>query len=386
MRNKNSILFVRPDYHCSFFYRDEFRRLGWKADIFVDWNYPSNLLYSDQGLLRPPRIQFSKNIIIRWINYVLSAFWWLSKFWRYEYHLYYGRPPAVNFFENKLLLTKLFGFDFLLELWLSKFFGVKLLYLPTGCHDEETRENFGKLDDANICNNCGFYDRCDDKLHNLNFARIRRFFNAVVGFGSVESSQFKKHFVNYKSIDLKLWSPEIAIPSKLRLPAIKNLRILHSTYLENSGRRWKGRNIKGSPYVLEAIEKLKAEGYPIEYYYITNKPSNQIRFYQAQADIIVEQLIYGCWGSTGVETMALGKPVVCYLRKDWKERFFMTFPEFKKLPIVEANTETVYEQLKNLVKDAAYRREKGIESRLFAESFFDPVKNTKGLIKVLKKL
>ena len=64
----------------------------------------------------------------------------------------------------------------------------------------------------------------------------------------------------------------------------------------------------------------------------------------------------------------------------------MTFPEFKKLPIVEANTETVYEQLKNLVKDAAYRREKGIESRLFAESFFDPVKNTKGLIKVLKKL
>ena len=37
-----------------------------------------------------------------------------------------------------------------------------------------------------------------------------------------------------------------------------------------------------------------------------------MRYYQVQADIIVEQLIYGWWGSTAIEGM-LGKPVTVIL-------------------------------------------------------------------------
>ena len=55
-----------------------------------------------------------------------------------------------------------------------------------------------------------------------------------------------------------------------------------------------------------------------------------MRFYQAQADIVVDQLIYGHWGSTAVECMALGKPVVCYLDKRWKENFMDNYPEYKR--------------------------------------------------------
>jgi hypothetical protein len=52
MIKNNSILFVRPDYHCSFFYRDEFRKLGWKADIIVGNNHPQDLLYSNKKILK----------------------------------------------------------------------------------------------------------------------------------------------------------------------------------------------------------------------------------------------------------------------------------------------------------------------------------------------
>lgn len=386
LRKKKSILFIRPDYHCSFFYRDEFVRQGWTADIYVDWCYPNKLLYSNCGILRAPNIEGNRSRLVGWVNHILLAIWWMSIFWRYEYHLYYGRPPAVNFLEEKLRLTQLFGKDFLVELWLARLLGIKLIFLPTGCHDDESKEIFSKFEGGNVCGNCGAWHKCFDELNNANFARIRRFFAMQIGVGAIDSSQFRMSHIKYKAIDLELWSPQLEISPEHALPPSKNIRILHSAYLEKSGRNWKGRNIKGSPFILDAIEKLKSEGYPIEYYNIIDKSSNQIRFYQAQADIVVEQLIYGWWGSTFVETAALGKPVVCYLRPSWKEFFFQTFPEYTELPIIEANTDNIYDVLKALVTDEAYRRKKGEESRRFAEAHFDPVKNTRDFIKILGAL
>ena len=386
MRKKNSILFVRPDYHCSFIYRDELRKIGWKADIYVNSDYPRQLLYSSDGILMAPKIERGNQKIISRLNHYLLIIWWLCKFWQYEYHVYYGRPPVVSFLENKVGLTKLLGRDFLVELWLAKLMGVKLVFLPTGCHDDESKFEFQKLDSGNVCNNCGVWDRCSDKLNNLNFSRIRRFFNLHIGTGAIDSTQFKMTHMKYKLINLDLWSPTIEIPLEHMLPSTNKLRILHSAYLDASGRNWLGRNIKGSPFVAEAIKKLQEEGYPVEYFFIRDKPSNLMRFYQAQADIVVEQLIYGWWGSTFVETSALGKPVVCYLRKSWKDFFLKNFPQYKELPIIEADTSNIYDVLKRLVIDANYRKLKGKESRKFAEKHFDPTKNTNLFIKILETL
>jgi len=386
MRNKKSILFARPDYHCSFIYRDEFRKQGWKADIYVDHGYPSALLYSSEDILRSPQPFKSRNLLVKIINHGTLILWWFGKFWRYRYHLYYGRPPVISFLEKKLGLDRIFGKGFLLELSLAKLFRVKLIFLPTGCHDDESKEQFSRLDGGNVCGNCGAWDKCHDFLNNQNFDRVRRYFDMVIGVGAIDSTQFKMTHVKYKSIDLELWKPELIIPPEHRLPETSNLRIMHSAYLEKSGRNWAGRNIKGSPFVLAAVERLQSEGYPVEYFFVNDKPSNQMRFYQAQADIVVEQLIYGWWGATFVETSALGKPVVCYLRPAWKEYFLKTFPEYEELPIVEATTETIYEKLRKMVTDENYRNEKGKAARLFAEAHFDPVKNTACLIEQLESL
>lgn len=359
------------------------RKYGWKADIFVAPHHCETLLYSKKDILQAPQIK-SKNPRVSVVNQLLLVFWWLCIFWRYRFHIYYGRPPILPLIEKKVGLTKVLGKNFLFELWLAKLFQIKLIFLPTGCHDDESKENFSKIEDGNVCNNCGFWDRCSDQLNNLNFSRIRRYFDMKIGVGAIDSSQFQMTHLKWKSIDLNLWSPDIVIPKEHRLPSTKKLRILHSAYL--SGRNWKGRNIKGSPFVLEAIERLQNEGHSVEYFFIKDKPSNQMRFYQAQADIVVEQLIYGWWGSTFVETSALGKPVICYLRPSWKESFLKTFPDYKTLPVIEADTNLIYDSLKKLVVDSDLRRTKGIESRRFAELHFNSQSNARSLIKVMQSL
>jgi hypothetical protein len=380
---KRSVLFIRPDYHCSFFYRNEFRRLGWKADIYVPWSYPANLLYSDKDICRPFHV-VGKSRLVRWVNHLFADLWYLANFWKYKYHFYYGRPPEFQFLEQRLGLELLFGKGFLLSLWLAKFCGCRIVYSPTGCLDEETKENFSKLDAGNVCGNCGSADICQDRRNHANFRRVRRYADMAVGFGNLDSSQYRATHFRYKAIDLDLWRPGLDIPAAALLPATNNLRILHS-YLDE-GRNYKGRNIKGSPFVVAAIERLRQEGHAVDYLFINDKPSNQMRFYQAQADIVVEQLIYGWWGSTGVECLALGKPVVCYVRPQWKSFFLSVFGEYKDLPIVEANTRTIYEVLKKLVVDREYRLRKGRDSREFAESFFDPGSNARALSEFLSKL
>lgn len=384
MTKNKSILFICPDYHCSFLYRDELRRLGWKADIYVSSEYPEKLLYSEQDILRAPKLNSNHSVSI-YINFLLRSLYILLLLPRYKYHFYYGAINQIDFLENKLGLNEIFGDGFSLFLWLQKLFRRKVIHVGSGCLEEETRKNFSKLDDGNVCDNCGWGSVvCSDEKNITKFSSIRKYVDLSVGMGSLDSSQFRATHFKYKVIDLDLWHPNMDIPKQFKLPVTDNLRILHSFFKEN--RENDGLNIKGSPFVLDAIDRLKQEGHKLEYMYITDAPSKYMRYYQVQADIVVEQLIYGWWGSTFVETSSLGKPVICYLRPAWKRYFLKTFPEYDELPIVEANTKTIYDVLKNLVTDHEYREERGRKSRQFAKQHFDSKKNALAMAELLRKL
>lgn len=385
MPKRKSILFVSPDYHCSFFYRDELRKLGWKADIYVGSSYPEILLYSDKDILKVsnPFQQLTK--FGKFTKFLLMSVFYLTVVLKYKYHFYYGGIDQFNFMEQKLRLNKILGEDFRFHLWLAKLFNRKIIHLPSGCLEEETKANFSKLDGGNICNNCGWGPEvCNDYRNIAKFNLVRKYADMAVGTGSFDSSQYRTTHFKYKALDLDLWHPSLAVPDEFRLPCTNNLRILHSFCGEN--RNHGNKNIKGSPFIVAAINQLKEEGFSVEHMFLNDVPSKHMRFYQVQADIVIEQLIYGWWGSTGVETMALGLPVVCYLRPAWKKCFLKTYPEYESLPIVEANTETIYDVLKKLIVDKNYRKQKGRESRSFAEQHFDVRKNAVELEKILLEL
>ena len=90
-----------------------------------------------------------------------------------------------------------------------------------------------------------------------------------------------------------------------------------------------------------------------------------MRYYQAQADIIVDQLNYGRYGATAREGMMLGKPVICYMNKfEYREEDKLACLD--ECPLVSATEVDVYEVLKNLVENASLRVSLGEQSRSYA--------------------
>ena len=76
------------------------------------------------------------------------------------------------------------------------------------------------------------------------------------------------------------------------------------------------KTIKGSGFILEAVEELKNEGYPIEITFLQKRSNEEILAQIAQADLIADQLVIGWYAMFALEGLASKKPVICYLRED----------------------------------------------------------------------
>jgi hypothetical protein len=102
----------------------------------------------------------------------------------------------------------------------------------------------------------------------------------------------------------------------------------------------------------------------IRFIFMTHLPSLQVRYIQAQADIVIDQLHFGRYGATAKECMMLGKPVICYINPHEVHPDFVE-PCMQELPLVSATTETIYPVLKDLVLDSAKRLAIGEAGRNF---------------------
>ncbi len=374
---RQSVLFVNPAYHYSFALRDELRRLGWRADIYKNQWYPGMLLYGDdvlsdsELLTERDRFHFFRDQILT-----------------YKYFVIYGdaelfpisRDPASR------LLRFLTRENRSPEMATLKLLGKKILFLPNGCHQEVLKRDFAKHEGGRVCANCVMPESaCNDVDNQKTFDLVNRYHDFVIANTPMKSRSLpQKTQIRFLSLDLEKFRPDLEVEPRYRVPANGKLKILHS--FVDQGRQLGDKNVKGSPFVRAAVERLAREGYPVEYFYLNNIPSREMRFYQVQADIVVDQLIYGWWGSTTIECLGLGKPVVCYLNQEMKRTFLEAFPEYGELPIVEATTESIYDVLKRLVEDRQYRERKGRESRRFAEQHFDVKKNAPEFTKLLASL
>ena len=371
LKHKKSVLFFNPDYHCSFFLRDEMRKRGWRAEIFVTSIYPRRFLFNDQdvilenisyGLTKSP-----KNLLLMAIALIRR----LVLLQRYEFVIHYG---SLNFgvdgdsFGNRLYLQILSFF----YKSLTKS-GTKIVYLPSGCKDHKLKADWAVIDSGRVCGSCGYEPLCNDSINSTNFSFVRRYASIGLSGDAHRTNEYEETFIRYKSLDLDVFNPNMAVPEMFRWPNSDKVRILHSHSLEN--RNLNDKNIKGTPFIIKSVENLKAQGYEVELVNISGVESKLMRFHQVQADIVVDQLIYGGYGSTAVECLALGKPVVCYVRDSWKDFLIRQFPEWKDCPIVSAPPESIEMELKKLVENQLLREHIGRESRRFAEGFLDARKN-----------
>lgn len=370
MLSKNraqSILFVNPDYHCTFFYKQELDKLEWRADILVLDSYPDKHLYDAKKVLKTYKIT-SKS----YINY---SFWILSNIFKYKYIVFYGKPKDFGRFFLKSGIEPLLA--------IIKFFRTKIVYLPAGCNDEFTKKEFIKFDFGNVCGNCGFFDKCNDKINKRNLQIINRYAHLIISSGFTKPQIENQKIIKWKSFDLDAFNPNIKVPNSYLIPKSNKFKILHSTSLE--GRDFNGKNIKGSHYISAAVERLIGEGFNCELIRTTDVDSVNIKYIQVQSDLIIDQLIYGHWGSTSLEGIALGKPVICYFNKEWKENYIDAL-NIQVWPFIEADTNSIYTVLRNLLMNPDELKRYSEMSLDFAHKYLDIKVNTKEFIKVLGKL
>jgi glycosyltransferase involved in cell wall biosynthesis len=236
--------------------------------------------------------------------------------------------------------------------------------IPSGCRDEDLKEQFLKLEGEAMCGNCGFFDRCQDDENSYFLARARRYADIRIDSGFYGSTAMSTNPVRFKGLDLDRWT----VPDRSDRTGIV---VLHSHAAENRN-LMPGRNIKGTPIIDAVMERICSRHPHVEYRRVTGlKPAEMLAEQQA-ADIVIDQLFYGHWGSTGIEAMGVGCAVVCYLRPAWAEQFKRNFPTVAEIPVVSATKDTLENAIERLVTDRKYLRDVQAASRRFAEDFYDP--------------
>jgi len=118
--------------------------------------------------------------------------------------------------------------------------------------------------------------------------------------------------------------------------------------------------IKGTEEIVNALNSLKQKGISFEYKQVEGMCNEDARKLYESADIIIDQLKMGWFGTLTVEAMALGKPVICYLRED-----LLQSPD--EFPIVNATPQNIEPILENLIIDSDLRNRIAYRGREFAE-------------------
>lgn len=121
---------------------------------------------------------------------------------------------------------------------------------------------------------------------------------------------------------------------------------------------------KGTEFAEKALSELEAEGYKFDYRRLQGVPNVEAhRIYREEADIIVDQLLGGGFGTLAVEGMYYGKPVCCYLI----DEIYELYPD---CPIVNCNVDNFKERLAWLLDSPGERVRLGAEGRAFVEAHF----------------
>ncbi|WP_366656153.1 glycosyltransferase [Fodinicurvata sp. EGI_FJ10296] len=125
------------------------------------------------------------------------------------------------------------------------------------------------------------------------------------------------------------------------------------------------RGVKGTQFVLEAVNRLRDDGFNFEFSLVEGVSHEEAKALYRSADIVIDQLRIGWYGVLGVEAMALGKPVISYIRDDIKH--YLPTP----LPLAIANPDNLLEVLKQLIQDSELRQSLGSRARDYAVKMHD---------------
>lgn len=142
-------------------------------------------------------------------------------------------------------------------------------------------------------------------------------------------------------------------------PAHGPLKLLHAP---------NHRNIKGTDFLLAAVEELKREGLDIELMLLEKVPNHKIQEVMHSAHVIVDQLVIGWYAMFAIEAMSSGRVVICNLRSDLTNLYeFAGFLAPDEIPLVSSDFKSIKDTIRQLYTNPGKLAELGKRGRKYVE-------------------
>jgi glycosyltransferase involved in cell wall biosynthesis len=205
----------------------------------------------------------------------------------------------------------------------------------------------------------GYYTAESDRLKRSRIQTVERYADAVFSVNPdlLHVLPSSTRFMPYAHLDVVAITPSSVTDHALP-------RVLHAP---------SHRGVKGTRFILDAVNRLKAEGVRFEFVLVDGLPHAEAMRLYAGADLLVDQLLVGWYGGLAVELMALGKPVVAYIRDE--DLHFIPPAMRAELPVVNATPDSITRVLRELLTVRRHElSELGRRSRRYVEAWHDPAR------------
>lgn len=266
----------------------------------------------------------------------------------------------LHFYCDKGLLPSLnvFGVN-RQEFVIYKIFGIDVFFWTYGA-DVRTKETTWALGEPNCCTYCDKENLaciCDDRRRQVEVEFLHRYSRAIFSMGDMtEYTPGSIDDLYFWPVDIygeesEKYNPEYPSP-KDNFP----IRVVHAP---------NHRQFKGTDHLISAINELKDEGVNIELVLVEKMPNAEALEIYKTADIIFDQCLIGFHGYFANEGMAMGKPVMCFIRKP--EKYLIAHG---KCPIINTNINTLKGDLRLLADNPEMLAEIGKKSRSYIEKYY----------------
>jgi glycosyltransferase involved in cell wall biosynthesis len=163
---------------------------------------------------------------------------------------------------------------------------------------------------------------------------------------------------NYLCIDTKQWPAKMQYSTHDGVSG--SVKIMHAP---------NHRGVKGTEFVIDAVEQLKAEGLQIELVLLEKVPNERVRELMQEVDILADQFVLSGYGLNAVEGMSSGLPVMSNMDDEAHARVFRRYSYLNECPIVSTSVETIKRNLKALIRNPGLREELGRAGRQYTEKY-----------------
>jgi len=265
----------------------------------------------------------------------------------------HARTSAAFVFFKALLTCQVFYYNtggnilpFRLDYFLIRLFRKKLVVIFLG---SEIRHWYLYKKDMETLGLDGLFATCIEAYRNQNFntyedkrervLAAERYANLILsqpGFAQLQSKP-------YMRVTVGLFIPEYGFAIHER----KRPLIVHAPT---------ARGVKGTEFVLEALDKLRGEGIEFDFKLIENMPNQKLIELLIEADIVIDELSSDTIGVLSTEAMATGNAVLTGYLADLVK---IPLP----CPVLNTNKSNVYNNVKRLIVDLDYRTQLARQGR-----------------------